>query len=425
MNIGKPLLWMPTLYFVEGLPHVVLVTLTVVMYLQLGMSDTEIAFYTAWLGIPWVLRPFYRYVIERYQAKRQWILALQVLLGMALAGVAFTLNSNFLVQGTIFFFLLIAFLSAMHNIAVDSYCRLGLVDEEHSWHTGVRNIFYQISVVLGKGILVPVAGILQVLFRNQKAYTWSLIFGGLACIFIVFSLYHGLVLPRQSIQRELRVEGEKHGIYEAYIAFRRSYSVKELGIILLFLFCYCLPEGMLFKMADTFLLRPGSAGGIGLSPQEYGLVSGTVGVIGLVVGSILGRIPIRRDGLRHWRWQAASAITLPKIVYVYLSYALPQNIWLVSTLIFIEQVGFGFGYVAFITYIYYLCGKTHNESCRDICTSISYLGLMCFGMVSGYVRDMLGFRQFFIIIILLCVVTFWAISLIKIDVDWGKRPHKD
>ena len=421
MNIKKPLVWASTLFFAEGIPHVVLVTLAVVMYLQLGMSDTQIAFYTGWLCLPWVLRPLYRPFIELYQTRRWWVLAMQMLLGSALAGVAFTLNGSFWVQGTMFFFLLMAFSSATYGIAANDYCRLEMGDEDRSWYVGMRNTFYNIAIILGKGLLVPAAGILQVLFRNQKIYTWSLIFFGLAGIFIAFWLYHGLVLPRQTSAEKHSAKVIRNGMHDACFAFRHSYSVKELTVFLLFLFFFCLPEGMLFKMSDTFLLRPGSAGGLGLSPQEYGLASGTVGVIGLITGGIVGRMLIRRNGLQRWLWLTACAVTLPKAVYVYLSYALPENVWLVSACIYAEQLGCGFGYAAFTACISHMDRGVGGKYCRDICKSIGYLGLMICGMMSGYVKDMLGFRRFFIVILMLCAVTFAMTWLIKTDIDFGKK----
>ena len=230
------MVWASTLFFAEGIPHVVLVTLAVVMYLQLGMSDTQIAFYTGWLCLPWVLRPLYRPFIELYQTRRWWVLAMQMLLGSALAGVAFTLNGSFWVQGTMFFFLLMAFSSATYGIAANDYCRLEMGDEDRSWYVGIRNTFYNIAIILGKGLLVPAAGILQVLFRNQKIYTWSLIFFGLAGIFIAFWLYHGLVLPRQTSAEKHSAKVIRNGMHDACFAFRHSYSVKELTVFLLFSF---------------------------------------------------------------------------------------------------------------------------------------------------------------------------------------------
>ncbi len=420
MRGRTPWTWLPTLYFTNGLPHVVLVTLTVVVYLQLGMSDTEIAFYTAWFGLPWVLKPLLRPLLGLYQSKRWWVLSMQIFFASSLAGVAFTLNYNFWLQGTIFFFMLMAFSSSTYSMVIDSFCKEEVSKQDYPWGRRVQNIFYHLAIILGKGVLVPVAGILQVLFRNKEIYTWSLVFYGLAGVFIVFWLYHGLVLPHCRMPKRRHSTLVKMSMRDTYFTFLHSYPIWQMIIIILFFFLFCMPQGLLFKMSETFLLRPGSEGGLGLSPQEFGFASGTVGVIGLVTGGLIGRILVRRDGLRHWLWQMACAITLPKVVYVYLSYILPENIWFISGCVFIEQFGYGFGYTALSVYIIYLCQGNAAIQRREICIGIYYLGVIIYGMISGYLKDMIGYRQFFILIMLLCTLTFIITSLIAVYVDCGK-----
>ena len=195
-NRMTPWAWVPTLYFAEGLPNVIVMSVAVVMYMQLGMTDTDIALYTSWLGLPWVIKPFWSPFVDLYRTKRWWVLAMQILLGSSLAGVAFTLNAAFWFQGTMFFFFLMAFSSATHDIAADGYYMLELDDHAQTWFVGIRNTFYRIAVIMGKGLLVPAAGMLQLIFRNQKAFTWSLVFYGLAGLFIAIWLYHSFIMPR-------------------------------------------------------------------------------------------------------------------------------------------------------------------------------------------------------------------------------------
>ena len=180
----NPWWWIPTLYISEGLPNVVVMTVAVVMYMQMGMSDTEIAVYTGLLGLPWMIKPLWSPFVDLYATKRWWVLAMQMLLGSSLAGVAFTMNAPFWFQGTMSFFFLMAFASATHDIAADGYYMLELSDHDQVWFVGIRNTFYRLAVIFGNGAFIPLAGILQKLLNNRIAYSWSLVFFALAGLFI-------------------------------------------------------------------------------------------------------------------------------------------------------------------------------------------------------------------------------------------------
>ena len=424
----SPWTWIPTLYFAEGLPNVIVMTVAVAMYMQLGMSDTDIALYTSWLGLPWVIKPFWSPFVDIYKTKRWWVLTMQVLLGSSLAGVAFTLNASFWFQGTMFFFFLMAFASATHDIAADGFYMLELSSHDQAWFVGIRNTFYRIAVIIGQGVLVPAAGMLQLIFRNRNAFTWSLVFYGLAGVFIAIWLYHGIMMPRPKEGRESRIEGQKtkvndvlQGIKDTILSFIHKMPAKELFFALLFLLLYRFPEAMLTKMATTFLMRPNSEGGLGLSPQEYGLSYGTVGLIGLLLGGIVGGMLASRDGLKRWLWPFVCAITLPDIIYVYLSYVMPNNLWLISGCLFIEQFGYGLGFTALTLYMLYFSQGEFKTSHYAICTGLSYLGLMLPGMVSGWLKDSMGYRPFFILVMVFCIITFIVTACIKIDPKFGKK----
>ena len=399
----NPWWWIPTLYIGEGLPNVVVMTVAVVMYMQLGMSDTDIALYTGWLGLPWVVKPLWSPFVDLYKTKRWWVLTMQMLLASSLAGVAFTLNTPFWFQGTMCFFFLMAFSSATHDIAADGYYMLELDDHQQVWFVGIRNTFYRLAVIFGNGVLIPVAGMLQLVFRNQKAFTWSLVFYGLAALFLEVAT----------------------GIVTAFRTFFQKLPPREMLFAMLFLLFYRFPEALLGKMSVTFLMRPHSSGGLGLSPQEFGLASGTIGVIGLTLGGILGGLLAGRDGFKRWLWPMVCAITLPDIVYVYMSYAMPDNLVLISTCIFIEQFGYGLGFTALTLYMLYFAKGSFQTSHYAFCTAISYLGLMLPGMLSGWMKDMLGYRMFFIVVMFLCLITFAVTAFIKVDPEFGKKVESE
>ncbi len=322
-----------------------------------------------------------------------------------------------------FFFFLMAFSSATHDIAADGFYMLELDSHDQAWFVGIRNTFYRIAVIFGQGILVPAAGMLQLMFRNQKAYTWSLVFYGLAGLFLAIWLYHGMMMPKPDDRKnDAKTAGEvMRGVWEMLITFFQKLPAKRMVFVLLFLLFYRFPEAMLTKMTTTFLMRSNSEGGLGLSPQEYGLAYGTIGLIGLLLGGIVGGMLASRDGLKHWLWPFVCAITLPDIVYVYMSYAMPSNLWIISSCLFVEQFGYGLGFTALTLYMLYFSQGEFKTSHYAICTGLSYLGLMLPGMVSGWLKDAVGYRTFFIVVMFLCAITFLVTAFIKIDPEFGKK----
>ena len=211
------------------------------------------------------------------------------------------------------------------------------------------------------------------------------------------------------------------GLWQMLASFFTKVPVKQVVFVLLFLLLYRFPEAMLTKMASTFLLRPMEEGGLGLTKEAFGLAYGTVGLIGLLLGGIVGGVLASRDGLKRWHWPFVCTITLPDIVYVYLSFAQTGNLWLVSTCLFIEQFGYGLGFTALTLYMLYYSQGEFKTSHYAICTGLSYLGLMLPGMVSGWIKDAVGYQTFFIIVMFLCVITFAVAAFIKIDPEFGKK----
>ena len=268
-------------------------------------------------------------------------------------------------------------------------------------YVGLRNTFYRLAIIFVNGILVSLAGVLQVVFRNQIRFSWALIFYGLAGLFLGMWLLHCRTMPKPAD------------------------DASETLCVMLFLLLYRFPEALLNTMTKTFILRPNSQGGLGLSPQEYGLANGTVGLIGLLLGGILGGYLVSRDGMKKWLWPMVCAITLPDVVYIYLSYSLNSDLFVVSSCLFVEQFGYGLGFTVLTLYMLFYSQGKFKTSHYSICTGISYLGLMLPGMVSGYMKDMLGYRTFFIIVMLCCIITLLVTAFMKIDPDFGKETPEE
>lgn len=427
MKNKNPWTWVPSLYFAEGLPYVIVMTISVVMYKQLGLSNADITLYTSWLYLPWVIKPLWSPFVDVIKTKRWWITAMQLLVGAALGGVAFTIPSSSWLQFTLFFFWIMAFASATHDIAADGFYMLGLEEHDQAWFVGIRSTFYRLATIFGQGILVMIAGNIQVLFRYNIGYSWCLVFYGVCGLFIALWLWHGFILPRPQEDKGLEHLNANQLMSElkhTVVTFFTKLPKKEIAIAILFMLLYRMPEGLLAKVTPLFLLDSRTTGGLGLSPQEYGLVQGTVGVIGLTLGGILGGILAGRDGMKRWLWPMVCAITLPDVVYIYLSYAMPENLFLINACIFIEQFGYGFGFTAYMLYLIYFSQGPYKTSHYALCTAFMALSMMLPGMVSGKLQQIMGYQSFFILVMILCVVTFIVTYFIKVDPSFGKKKEE-
>ena len=423
MKKRNPWAWIPTLYFAEGLPNIIVTGLSVVMYMQMGLTDAEVGLYTGWLALPWVIKPLWSPFIDLLKTKRWWVLTMQALIGASLAGIAFSIPTAFWFQATMCLFFLIAFCSATHDISADGFYMIELDDHNQAKYVGLRNTFYRLAIIFVNGMLVSLAGILQVVFRGQIRFTWALIFYGLAGLFIGLWLYHSRFMPRptEDVHTKRTLTEVTSELKKMFITFFQKFDRRGTLIVMLFLLFYRFPEALLNTMTKTFMLRNNYAGGLGLSPQEYGLANGTVGLIGLLLGGIIGGILVSRDGMKRWLWPMVCAITLPDVVYIYLSYSLNSNLVVVSSCLFIEQFGYGLGFTVLTLYMLYYSQGKYKTSHYSICTGISYLGLMLPGMLSGYIKDMVGYRMFFIIVMVCCAITFAVTAFLKIDPEFGKK----
>ena len=416
----NPWAWVPTLYFAEGVPYVAVMTISLIMYKRLGLSNTDITLYTSWLYLPWVIKPLWSPFVDMLRTKRWWIIAMQLLIGAALAGVAFTIPGPWWLQGSLCFFWLMAFSSATHDIAADGFYMLGLDQHEQAYFVGIRSTFYRIATIFSSGLLVGLAGALQVLTRNIR-YSWSLVFYLMGGLFIALWLYHSWALPKPSEDGE-KMQKTVSGILNEFKQTLVTFFQKpQVWAGICFMLFYRMPEGLLAKVSALFLVDAGHNGGLGLSDGEYGLVQGTVGVIGLTLGGILGGIAASRDGLKRWLWPMVFAITLPDLVYVYLSYVLPSSLLIVNICVFIEQFGYGFGFSAYMLYLIYYSQGEHKTSHYALCTAFMALSMMIPGLFAGALQEAVGYQTFFLIVVVACSLTYLVTWFLDIDPEFGKK----
>ena len=430
-KLTSPWAWIPTLYFAEGIPYVAVMTISVILYKQMGLGNADITFYTSWLYLPWVIKPLWSPLVDLVKTKRWWILIMQLLIGAALGGVAFTIPTNFWLQGTLFFFWIMAFSSATHDIAADGYYMIALDEHEQSLFVGIRSTFYRLATIIGSGGLVMIAGALQERFGQSIPLSWSLMFYGACALFVALWLWHSAVLPRVKDgattavpvgeKQCLEPEAEQKSMLGLIVDFFTKFPVKETVIGILFMLLYRMPEGLLAKVSALFLVDNTSVGGLGLTAEQYGLVQGTVGVIGLTLGGIIGGICAGVGGLKKWLWPMVCAITLPDAVYIYLSYCQPDNLYIVNACVFVEQFGYGFGFTAYMLYLIYYSRGNYKTSHYALCTAFMALSMMIPGLFAGQLQEAVGYQSFFLIVMACCSVTFMMAALIKIDPEFGKK----
>lgn len=413
----SPWWWIPTLYVAEGLPYFAVNTLTVLMYTKMGVGLKEMAFFTGWLYLPWVVKPFWSPFIDLIKTKRAWVLAMQFLMALTMAGVAFLLPTGFFFTGTLICFWLMAFFSATHDIAADGYYMLELSQRDQAAYVGVRSTFYRIASVIGQGALVILAGILEERTGNIPR-AWGTVFLSLSAFFLLVTLWHTRAMPRPASDKPAEGISSRsilHGFAMTFVTFfRKPHILAALSFMLL----YRLPEALCIKLVQPFLVGARESGGLALSTQQVGVVNGTVGVIALLAGGILGGIAIAKGGLRKWLWPMAMSLTLPCILYCLLAMTQPTDFITICTAVGVEQFGYGFGFTAFMMYLIRFSRGESQTSHYAFCTAFMALGMMVPGMAAGWIHDLFaeynlfgadgpqGYVNFFWMVMLCCVATF-------------------
>ena len=432
----SPWAWIPTLYVAEGLPYFAVNTLTVLMYTNMSVSLAEMTFYTAWLYLPWVIKPFWSPFVDLFGTKRGWIVTMQLLLGISMAAVGLLLPAPFFFTATLAVFWLMAFCSATHDIAADGYYMLALDPHQQAAFVGVRSTFYRIASVIGQGGLVMLAGYLEKRMNSIPA-AWSVVFYTLSAFFLLITLYHSIFLPRSDRDHPVPDVTARTIVRDFCMTFVTFFRKPHIVSALLFMLLYRLPEAMCLKLTQPFMLAPLDKGGLGLSTAQVGFANGTVGVIALLAGGILGGLAIARDGLKRWLWPMALALTLPCLFYCGLAMFQPDNYALICAAVGIEQVGYGFGFTAFMLYLIYFSQGPSSTSHYAFCTAFMALGMMVPGMFAGWIHDVLeqynitglsgaqGYVNFFWWVMLCCVATFAVCLRLHIDPAFGRKSNKE
>ncbi|MCU7496432.1 MAG: AmpG family muropeptide MFS transporter [Ignavibacteria bacterium] len=415
----NPWSWVPSLYFAEGIPYAMVMIVSVLMYKDMGISNTDITFFTAWLNLPWVIKPLWSPFLDMFRKKRSWIISMQFLIGVGLSGIALTIPANSFFQYTLMFFFLLAFSSATHDIAADGFYMLGLDKHNQALYTGIRSTFYRIAMITAQGLLVMLAGALTKSMGLVGA--WTMVFYIITGLFLAFAIYHYFILPYPASDKPAVADASGSVMKNFRRTFVLFFKKKHIVIIMAFLLVYRLGEAQLISLVGLFFKDAREVGGLALSNSQVGFISGTVGVIGLLVGGIMGGIFAARVGLGKALWWMFAAINLPAWVYAFLAFTQPENIFVISAAVCFEQFCYGFGFTAYMLFMMYVCDGELKTSHYSIATGFMALSMMIPRMYSGWLEDMVGYHTFFIIVALSIIPAFLITRMLPFDPEFGKK----
>lgn len=429
--------WVPTLYFAQGIPYFIVNNISVLMFAKMGVPNGEMALFTSLLYLPWTIKPFWSPFIDIIKTKRWWTISMQILMSIAFilltlsipkpdeAMIAAGTTPISLFTITLILFIITAFASATHDIAADGFYMLALKQSDQAAFVGIRSTFYRLASIFGQGVLVAIAGTIELKYKDIPL-SWTITMLVTAVMFSLVTFYHLFAIPKPTADKSVLTPGtaSAKAIFKEFGRTFATYFTKPgVWLAIAFMLLYRLPEAFLIKMCMPFLVASKEAGGLELSTAEVGIVYGTIGVIFLTVGGILGGLFASRIGLKKSIWWMAACMTLPCLTFVYLAIGQPDNLFAISTAIAIEQFGYGFGFTAYMLYMMYFSEGEFKTSHYAICTAFMALSMMIPGMFAGYLQEAVGYVNFFWIVIVCCaatiVVTVFADR--KIDPAYGKK----
>ncbi|MGC8729038.1 MAG: MFS transporter [Elusimicrobiales bacterium] len=399
----NPWFYVPTTYFAEGLPYVTVNTIVVILYKKLNVPNEIIAFLTSWLFLPWTVKFLWGPVVDTVSTKRKWIIYTQLLISLVSLLSAFFLSSSYFLYITLSLFMLMAFMSATHDIAVDGFYMLSMDEKKQAFFVGIRAFFYRLAMLFSSSVLLIYVGKLEKNTGNIVG-SWQICLGIVAIIMAVLFLYHTVILPFPESDSPKKINWSEFA--DAFVSY---FKIEKIWLAIAFIILYRFGEAMLLKISPLFMLDPIEKGGLGLDTDIYGRVYGIFGLISLILGNILGGIAISRWGLKKCIWPMALMLNIPDLVYVYMAYHNTLPLKFVYVLVSMEQFGYGLGITAFMFYLIQITGEKYKTAHFAISTSIMAMGLMIPGMFSGKLQVAVGYPVFFIIV---CIATIPGMILI-------------
>lgn len=397
----SPVAWVPTLYFAMGMPFVVLNMVVSLMYKGLEVSDTQITFWTSLIMLPWTLKPLWSPFLELYKSKKFFVVLTQILTGVVFALVAFALKLPSFFAITIALLAVVALSGATHDIAADgTYMSVLSKDEQAQW-IGWQGAFYNVAKIFGTGVLVYLAGVL--IKQVGVTQAWMMIMLIIAALMCCLGIYHFYILPSKE-EKKAEKQTLSQAMTELWTVFKDFFTKRHIVYYICFIILYRFAEGFVMKVVPLFLKSSRAEQGLGLSEEQIGLLYGTFGAAAFVIGSILAGYYIAHKGLQRSLFKLAIVFNFPFVAYTFLAIYQPESLVLIGSAIVLEYFGYGFGFVGLTLFMMQqIAPGKHQMSHYAFATGIMNLGVMLPGMLSGFMSDTLGYRNFFIFVLLFTI----------------------
>lgn len=442
-----PWLWIPTLYFIQGLPYSIVNKVTPVLYKDLGVSNAVITYWIGWLSLLWAFKAFWSPLVDSVGTKRGWVVVMQGLMGPTLGLLAFALPLPGFFQISLALFFVLAFSSATYDVAADGFYLLGLTSAQQAAFVGVRSTFWRAGLiaaesgmVMGAGFMLQAAGAGQGSAEvdiEAATAAWSAMLGLSAAVLLAGAAFHAFVLPRPDDDRPTPraatvdagppgpddapthtwLSEAAHRWLEVVVPFFRKRGIVEA---IAFIFFFRFAENMMLALVAPFMKDAVELGGLGLDNVQYGFAKGFVGVIALLAGGVLGGIAISRHGLKAWLWPMVAIMHLPDVVFLYLAWAQPSSFPFICALVGVEQFGYGFGFTAYMMFLMRLASGLHKTSHYAIATGLMALSVSLTTMWTGQLQEAVGYPWFFAIVLVSIVPGVLVAGLVRIEPEFGK-----
>lgn len=405
MKNTSPWRYIPSLYFLEGLPYILINVVSGALYTKMGVPNDVFVFWTGFLYLPWTLKMFWSPWIDGKSTKRKWLLLCQFLAAAVFAWVALALGAKGFFAASLIGFAVGAFISATCDIATDGYYMLALSPEKQGYFVGIRTIFYRLAMIFGGGTLLMFIGFLEK--KTALVQAWQIGFFFVAILFALGAMYHCRILPKPDQDKPAVSAQGKTAFTQS---FKSYFTQKNILYILLFILCYRVGDALLEKIITPFLIGPAESGALAVSTAQLGFIKGTLGLGAIIAGNLLGGWLLGKYGFKKCIWPFAIVLILPNFFYAYMAWAKP-SIYFISALITLEHLGNGLAMMAFSIFIMYVSQGPYKTSHYAISTGIMALGMMLPSMLSGKIQMALGYEHFFMLSAFISLITLCIVPL--------------
>ena len=412
--------WVPSLFYIQGLPYVMVMVVSSILYKDLGIGNKEMAFYTSMLYLPWVIKPFWSPIVDVLKTKRLWTISMQVIMSVTFIGLAFSLlsESSFFFY-SLFFFWILAFCSATHDVAVDGFYMLSLSEKNQAFFVGVRTTVYRLAILSGQGVFVFGAGVLTVYFTKHVAWAIVMLISGF--LMICGSVYNHFMLPKVESTESQNKESVLSLLKKSKEIFTEFLQKENIYWGIAFILTFRFSEGLISKMASAFMLDSVDVGGLGLNTEQVGFIYGTLGMGAIITGGLIGGVLASKKGLKYWLFPMLLAVNLPNFLYAILAYIEAPSLILISSVVIIEQFGYGFGMTGYILYVIYISAGKYKTTNYAISTGLTSFGMMVPGALSGFLQESLGYEYFYIFSFFCMIPALFLYKKVSIDASFARK----